>query len=441
MALNLNKYFEAAKKYGLEPFQLSYGLTTETSVSVYNDEIEDQQIGSSSAIGCKAILNGKKGSFSTDFIDSSTPELVASSIARNAKFGKEDFVENYYKGGNKYKKANILSKDYKESNLSELKAVALEIAKETKASDKRIDTVEVSLSMIESKTFKANSYGVKTSEKSNNFSGYVSVVSKSEDNEPRSGGEFFFSFESLADLREKSHEAIKSAVKASVDFFKSGPVPSHKYKVVFNPSSVSSLISFYLSQLNAKTVQKHLSVFEGKLNQLISSPKLTVRHTPHTAALSSSSYDSDGAPTQDFDIISKGVLKDYFYSVETAKVDGRETNGCSVGDGNGAPCTITVKPGKLSLDQLFGKMKDGLYITDISGLNSGIDSQTLNFSLPTQGYLIEDGKIVKAVSMILIAGNLKDFFNNIIAVGNDSQLRGSAFTPSLLVGKVCVSGK
>jgi PmbA protein len=200
-------------------------------------------------------------------------------------------------------------------------------------------------------------------------------------------------------------------------------------------------LDFYLSQLNAKSVQKHLSVFEGKINQPIASPKLTLLHTPHSTAMAATSYDSDGVPTQDFAIIKKGVLQDYFYSMETANIDKRQSNGCSSGRGNGSPIVVTVKPGKMTIDQLLAKMGTGLYISDISGLNSGIDSQTLNFSLPCQGYWVENGKIVKAVSMIIVAGNLKDVFENIKAVGNDSLLRDSTITPSLLISGLAFSGK
>ncbi|MCI1734612.1 MAG: TldD/PmbA family protein [Bacilli bacterium] len=441
MSINLNHYFAAAKKYSLSPFQLTYTVSTETSVAFFNQEVEAQQIGTAFDIAGQAILNGKKGSFATDRIDKDTPELMAQTIAETAKFGNDDSANNYFKGGLKYKKAKILLKDFKESNLAELRSVGLAIAKEAQAQDPRVSKVELSLSMIESSSLKANDLGMKAKEKSAFYQGYISVVCEDSDKEPRSGGEVFYSFHSVSDLVEQSHKAIKIAVKNAVDFFKSGPVPSKTYKAVLQPGCVSSLLDFYLSQLNAKAVQKHLSVFEGKVNQPIASPKLTLLHTPHATAMAATSYDSDGVPTQDFAIIKKGVLQDYFYSLETANIDKRQSNGCSSGRGNGSPIVVTVKPGKMSVDQLLAKMGTGLYISDISGLNSGIDSQTLNFSLPCQGYWVENGKIVKAVSMIIVAGNLKDVFENVKAVGNDSLLRDSTITPSLLISGLAFSGK
>jgi PmbA protein len=86
-------------------------------------------------------------------------------------------------------------------------------------------------------------------------------------------------------------------------------------------------------------------------------------------------------------------------------------------------------------------MKDGLYITSVSGLNSGINGQTLDFSLPCQGYVIKDGKIEKATSMIVMAGNLKTLFNSIVALGNDIRYSAGTFAPSVLVKGISISGK
>ena len=94
-----------------------------------------------------------------------------------------------------------------------------------------------------------------------------------------------------------------------------------------------------------------------------------------------------------------------------------------------------------SKEDLFAKIKNGLYINDVSGLNSGIDSTSLNFSLPCQGYVIKDGKKDKAVSMIIMAGNLLDLFNDVSYIGSDVYDDSSIITPSIAVKKLQVSGK
>ena len=441
MNINTKKYFEEAKKRGLEPYQLSFASSVETSVEVFNGEVEQQQIGTSFDIGARAIYNGKQGSFATDAIDNNTPSIMAENILENARFGKEEKAEHYFKGGKKYKRAKILFKEFKPATLKEVREAALLLCKKIQERDPRLTSVQVDISMIESEGNKMNSYGLKCKEKSKAFAGYMEVVAENENKEPRSGGARFRSFLSLEDLMKEADKVIDEAIHDAVDFFGTGPVPSKKYKAVLSYDSFSSLFAFFVGQLNAKSVHKHLSVFEGKLGEQIVSKCLTINHTPHVTCFSASSYDAEGYPTQDFPIIKKGVLQTYFYSVETALEEGKESNGCATGAGNGGPVVMTVKKGKYSKEELFAKMKDGLYITSVSGLNSGINGQTLDFSLPCQGYVIKDGKIEKATSMIVMAGNLKTLFNSIVALGNDTRYSAGTFAPSVLVKGISISGK
>lgn len=441
MNINTKEYFEEAKKKGLEPFVLSYSTSTETSVEVFNNEVESQQIGTTQDISGKGLFEGKIGSFSTDAIDGDTPALLTDNVLDSARFGKEDKAENFFKGGLEYKKAETDLEDFAPATLKELREFALDLCKKVQARDPRISKTEISISMVSSYSHYENSYGVKCADSAKTFYGYISIVAEDETKEPRSGGWSFRSFHSLEDLAKEAEKVIDLAVHSAVDFFKTKPCKGKKYPVVLAPSCVASLMPFYMSQLNAKSVHKHLSVFENKIGEQIMSSDMTIEHTPHVTASASSSYDADGYPTQDFTLIQQGKLNTYFYSVETANEENAVSNGCCVGNGNGGYFVLSVKPGEKSQEELFAQMQDGIYITDISGLNSGINDQTLDFSLPCQGYLVEGGKIVKAISMIVCAGNLKNLFESVIAVGNDVRNRGGIFTPSLLVSSLAISGE
>lgn len=441
MNINTKKYFEEAKKRNLDLFSMSYSVSTETSVEIFNGEVESQQIGSSQDVSGSGLIDGKIGSYATDAIDKNTPSMMLDAIVNSAKYGRDEKIENYFAGGKKYRKAPVFFPDFKKASLKELRDAGLLLCKKIQASDSRISKVTVSLSMTEGESFKTNSLGLKCKEKKSYYVGFYEVVAEDADKEPRTGGDVFFSFRSLDELLKNGEAKIDSVIHEAVDFFKTGPCSSKKFKAVISPSVVSDLFSFFTSQLNAKSVHKHLSVFENKLGQAIVSKKLTILHTPHVTAPEGTSYDSDGYPTQDFTLIQRGVLKTYFYSIETANEDHVESNGCCAGIGNAGPIALTIKPGKKSKDELFSMVKNGIYITSVSGLNSGINAQTLDYSLPCKGYLIKDGKIDKAVSMIVCAGNLKNLFENVIEVGNDSEYRSGCFTPSMIVKSFSISGK
>jgi PmbA protein len=101
-----------------------------------------------------------------------------------------------------------------------------------------------------------------------------------------------------------------------------------------------------------------------------------------------------------------------------------------------------VKPGRKTFDQMISKIKEGIFIKEVQGLHSGLNPQSGNFSLQASGHLILDGKLVRPVNLITVAGNLKDLFMDVSDVANDSELQLSSInTPSMLIKKLAISGQ
>ena len=295
--------------------------------------------------------------------------------------------------------------------------------------------------LLEASRF-ANSYGIRAKQEFKAFFGDVAVICKDESGKTRTGSKSFVSFQNVDELLKKSKTAADKALKAACDFFKATPCPSGDYPVALSSRCFASLLSFFLGHLSAKKVQENLSLFAGKIGQKVVSDKISLVNDPHSLSLGSANYDSDGVPTQSFKIIEKGILRNFFYSLESAAKDGVESNGCASGGGNGYPQVVRMRPGKLSLDGLLGKMGEGIYITDIRGLESGVDDQALHFSLPCEGYLIKGGKIARPVGMITVSGNVKDMMEDILDIASDvSPDSGASIdTPSVLVRSLSIAG-
>ncbi len=439
--INFKPYFEKANSLKLTPFEISYSSSRTTTVSTFNGKVEAQEIGNNSSLTAKGLFAGKLGIYSLDSISKNSVDELVDGVFEASKYGKEEVKEHFYKNnGAKYKKVKINYNDFEEATLISLRKIALELDALVSKKDKRITKIETAINMEESFFQKENDLGLKYSNKSHGFSGSISIVAE-QDGEPRSSYIVFKSFKSLDELKANALKKIDELVSSSVDFFKSGPIASKTYRAVLSPSVVVSLLSFYVEQLSAKSVIEHLSIFENKLNEQICSKKLTITHTPFKPSFSASSIDAEGHPTSEFKVIKNGVLLNYFHSLETSLKMKVEDNGCGSGNGNASPISLTVKEGKKTVEDGFKTIKNGVYITDVSGLNSGINSQTLDFSLPCQGYQVKDGVKSNATSMIIISGNLKDLFFNIKEVFNDVEEHGGIFSPSCSVSKIAVSGK
>lgn len=310
----------------------------------------------------------------------------------------------------------------------------------TKEKDGRVRHVEVEVTQIDEKVSFYNSYGVHASQRYKLFTGSVAVVATDEKGDTRSGFKSFTSFLSLEELSKKAGEAIEAAVKSAVDFFGATACESGEMPVLFSAASFRSLLTFYLTHFSAKNVQEKLSLFRGRLGKKIASPLLTIDHRPHLQLSGAAAYDAEGVPTANFPILRKGVLLNYAHCLETARKAKTVSNGCAIGGNQASFQVVSVHPGKTSLSDMLKSMKDGLYITKLNGLNSGIDAQSLHFSLPCEGYLVRDGAIDKSVSMIVVAGNVAEVMANVIALSSERETFGSIVTPAALVAKLSISG-
>ena len=92
---------------------------------------------------------------------------------------------------------------------------------------------------------------------------------------------------------------------------------------------------------------------------------------------------------------------------------------------------------------MLSTIKEGVYITELSGLHSGMNAQSGNFSLQCAGFMIRDGKKAEPLALITVAGNLLNVFNNIKCIANNNKLviSNQMLCPSILFGKMAISGK
>ena len=208
---------------------------------------------------------------------------------------------------------------------------------------------------------------------------------------------------------------------------------------------MSSLIAAYISSADSEEVQKKTSLFIGKLGAKVASKKVTIEDLPLAKTIFARSFDNEGVATQNKAIIKNGQLQTYLYNLTTAAKEGVESTGNGFGSAaksGVSPVFLRMKPGKLTLEQLFEKVGNGVYVTEISGLHAGLDAQTGNFSLQSSGFLIKDGKKDRALDVITISGNLIKLFEGITDLGNDSKMFAQGVeNPSVIVKQLMVGGK
>ncbi len=442
MKLNEKKFFALAKDAGFDAADITVNESSSLSVSTYHSEVDSLTNNSSFELVARGIYKGKMGSVSVDYVDKNSPELLVKEIKRGASAIESDDPVFIFKGSPKYHKKNVFSNVDFGENIQEKVSILLEIEKKLLAYDKRInEVVTVGFETGTQTHKKTNSYGLKLSQKKNTYAYFAEVTAK-EGEEIRTG---FTVFASKDADEFKIDEFVEKVAKEALQKLGAIQCKSKQYPVVLNQECVASLLTVLISSLDAEEVQKHTSLLEGKLHQQALSKKLTIIENPLEKNLFFRYFDDEGVATNKKYLIKKGVIETYLYTLQTAAKAGVEPTGNGAGTGKAGAGTgyTIVKGGKKSEEEMLSSIKEGVYLTELTGLHSGMNPQSGNFSLQCAGFMIRDGKKAEPLALITVAGNLLNVFNNIKCIANNNKLviSNQMYCPSIFVGKLPISGK
>ncbi|MFA5421350.1 MAG: metallopeptidase TldD-related protein [Bacilli bacterium] len=440
--MNYKKFFDLAQAKGIEASEIYSSKKYSLSFELFHSEVSSYSTSESFSMSARGIYNHKFGVANTEKVDRDTPENLVNAIIANAKVIEKTDKALLFKGSDKYQKRNLYNKEIETISIDQKMKNLYEIEAKLKQYDPRvveIETVAYSEDAIEVNL--VNSYGLNLKSKSNYFYYYAVVVVKQND-EVKTG------FKVLLSNNPKElniDKFVKDVVQDGTRKLGGIQCDSKKYPIVLNQQTAASLLEPYLESASAEEVQKQSSFFAGKLNQLVASKKVTILEQPLLKNCFFRYFDDEGVATVNKKVIEKGVLKMYFHNLETAQRAGTETtgNGYKAGSKIGVGfVNPSIKPGRKSEEQLIASLKNGVYITNLDGLHAGMNSQSGNFSLQAEGFMIRDGKLAEPLSLITVAGNLLDLFMNVREVANNPELQLSGInSPSLLVKSLAVSGK
>ncbi len=440
--MKYDKFFTLAKEAGIEEAELYIGCSKSLSISLFHGEVDNYSDDTGYTILARGLVNGKCGTATCDVWNNEKAKYLVDAIAANAKVIENDDPIFIFEGSPKYKKVHSYNKELGQISIDKKLELLHQLEQKIQVGDPRIIEVGgVEYSESEESVTLINTKGLKLTQKSNYFVYVGSAVAK-EGEQVKSGYELFLG-NNFAEFNVD--ELAKKVCKTTVDQLGGEPCKSGKYKAVLSPEVVKSLMSFYVNSADAEEIQKHSSLFIGKLGQKVASSKVTVEDRPLSKNVFAKSFDDEGVATYNKPIIKNGVLQTYLYNLTTAAKDGVQSTGNASRGGSLigiAPNFLYMKPGKKSQEELFKEVGEGVYITDVQGLHAGMNPQSGNFSLQSTGYLIKDGKRDRGLDIITVSGNLVDVFMDIKEVGNDETVFPSGVScPSVLIKKINVGGK
>lgn len=204
--------------------------------------------------------------------------------------------------------------------------------------------------------------------------------------------------------------------------------------VLFPARLARGLIGHFLGAISGGALYRQASFLVDAAGRPVFADHVHIEERPHLPrGLASAPFDDEGVATADRVLVERGVLTGYMLGSYYARKLGLGTTGNA-----GGPHNIVVHDSGEGFDALLGRMDRGLLLTDLMG--SGVNPVTGDYSRGAAGFWVEKGRIVRPVSEITVAGNLRDMYRGIVAVGDDVDRRGGVLTGSILVDRMTIAG-
>jgi PmbA protein len=246
---------------------------------------------------------------------------------------------------------------------------------------------------------------------------------------------YWYSVARNANDLESAAAVGRKAGERTVKRLGSRPLSTRVAPVLYSAEMAGSLLGSLIGAISGSSLYRKSSFLLDSLNAQILPDFIRIYEQPYLKkALGSAAFDGEGVATRNRDIVSNGIVRGYVLSTYSARKLGMQTTGNASGVHN-----LTIDPGTDDFDSMVKRLGTGLLVTELMG--QGVNRVTGDYSRGAAGFWVENGQIQYPVEEITIAGNLKDMFKNIVAVGNDVDYRGNIHTGSILIEQMSIAGQ
>ena len=213
---------------------------------------------------------------------------------------------------------------------------------------------------------------------------------------------------------------------------------TRKCPVLFEAPLAAGLVGAFVQAISGGALYRKSTFLLDSLGKPVFAPHIQALEDPHIiGGVGSSPFDEEGVKTSRRDVVKDGVVQGYFLSTYSARKLGMKTTG-NAGGAHNLTFTSTLTRAEDNFEAMLKKLGTGLLVTELMG--QGVNYVTGDYSRGASGYWVEDGVIQYPVEEITIAGNMKEMFQQIVAVGADTVVRGTKVTGSILIENMTVAG-
>jgi len=415
------------------------------SVSVRNGELENVERNRDKSLGVTVYLGKRRGNASTsDFSDAAIAQTVraAYDIARftaEDPFARLPAAKDICPVSQRERDLDLfhpwaLSVDRAKKLALRCEAAALDLDRAIQNSD------GASVSTASGHFLSANSRGFSGGYAHSRHSLGVAPIAKDMAN--AEGGmqrdAWYLSRRCAEDLATPESVGLYAA-KRTLARLGARPIPTQRVPVLFESPLACGLLGNFAQAISGGALYRQASFLVNSLGTQVFPKHISIEDDPtRPREFGSSCFDDEGVKTQRRLLVRKGVVEGYLLSSYTARKLGMQTTG-NAGGSHAMRVTSTKTHAEDSLDAMIRKMHRGLLLTDVLG--NDINYVTGDYSRGASGYWVDHGEIQFPVEEITIAGNLRDMFAGMVAVGADELQRGTKRSGSILIDRMQIGGK
>jgi PmbA protein len=245
-------------------------------------------------------------------------------------------------------------------------------------------------------------------------------------------------YSSARDAREleSSVDIGRKAGERAVARLGARKLATQKARVLYSPEVARGLFGHFLGAVRGSSQYRKSSFLLGAAGQQVFPDFVRLSERPHLRkGLGSAPFDSEGVATRDRELVRDGVLQGYVLGSYSARKLGLKTTGNAGGTHN---VLVEARGGGVPIGELMRQLGTGLLVTELMG--QGVNGVTGDYSRGASGFWVENGAVAYPVHEITIAGNLKNMYRDIAALGSDIDVRGGVRVGSVLISEMTIAG-
>lgn len=418
----------------------------ETSVRAYESKVEQLSFSESAGVGIRVVL-GERVGFA--YVASLEPELVDKTLQEardNASFATPDpFVGLAVPDGVAPPDLDLWRDSIAKASTSEKVDLALAVEAATRAADRRVVSVPAAdYDDVESEVALASSTGIRAATRRTGC--WLSVeAAAGEGGETQTG----YGVETGRSMEQLSPERVAAeAAERAVRLLGAKKAPSARMAVVFDPKVTATLIGLLGSALSGEAVQKGRSLFAGRIGEQVGSEILTLVDDPTDPdAPAASLFDAEGLASRRNVLVSDGRLERFCYDTYSARRAGVASTASAVRAGfRSGPAvgmrSMSLLPGTATAEEVIGGIGLGMLVQSVSGIHSGVNPVSGDFSVGAEGLMIRGGQLAEPVREVTIASTLQRMLSQVSAVASDLRWLPSGHAgATIAVAEMSLSGR